>query len=66
MCLWLHAEMVRHMKDGITWQGVDKRLGSSLCVYHAGDVVQVAQDVEAIKHPCQLAFERRIGKTGIP
>lgn len=64
--LWFHIEMICHMKNGIAWQGIDKCLGSTLGIYHTSDVVQVAQDVKAIKHPRQLSLEHGIGKAGIP
>lgn len=44
------------MQYCIAWQGIDKRLGSTLGIYHTSDVVQVAQDVKAIKHPRQLSL----------
>lgn len=54
------------MQYCIAWQGIDKCLGSTLGIYHTSDVVQVAQDVKAIKHPRQLSLEHGIGKAGIP
>ena len=50
------------MQYCIAWQGIDKCLGSTLGIYHTSDVVQVAQDVKAIKHPRQLSLEHCIGR----
>lgn len=66
MLLGLHVKMICNMQYCIAWQGVDNCLGSTLGIYHTSDVVQVAQNVKAIKHPRQLSLEHGIGKAGIP
>ena len=66
MLFGLHVKMICHMQYCIAWQGIDKCLGSTLGIYHTSDVVQVAQDVKAIKHPRQLSLEHGTGKAGIP
>lgn len=63
---WLLVEPINEVKEGVAGHDVGEGLGAALGVDNAGDVVELAKDVEAVEHHEKLTFEEGSGEAGVP
>jgi len=54
------------MEHGVAGQDVSVGLGAALGVDNARDIVELAEEVETVKHPCEAAFEHGVRQAGVP
>ena len=54
------------MEQGVAGQDVGVGLDTPLGIDNAGDIVELAKEVEAVEHPCEAAFEHGVRQAGIP
>lgn len=54
------------MEQHVTRDHIPVSLRSALCIDRAGDVAQIAQDVEAVHHKGQVAFQDAFRQAGVP
>ena len=54
------------MEQSVAGQDVGVGLDTPLGIDNAGDIVELAKEVEAVEHPCEAAFEHGVRQAGIP
>ena len=54
------------MEQSVAGQDVGVGLDTPLGIDNAGDIVELAKEVEAVEHPCEAALEHGVGQTGVP
>ena len=66
--LWFlgHVDAVDGMEDAVGGYHVVECFGTSLCVHIALYVGEVAQEVEAVEHDGEFAFQQTFCDAGIP
>ena len=54
------------MEEAVTGHDVGEGLGAALGVEGAGDVAELSEDIEAVEHDEEIAFEEGTREAGIP